>query len=181
MKICTVCKKEKPIEDFILNHEKDCRCKECYSAYFGKYRLRINTILSSAYTYHQKASNGVLSYTRDEFLKWAGTHSYLFSLYRVWLDEPDPLIKPSISRINPKLPFTLDNLQVTTRKSWYGTRQSIMRSVQQLSDDGKVISNYASISCAARAFGVTEAAIRLACIKPHRMSCGSKWRFKPVN
>jgi hypothetical protein len=150
--LCTYCIVYKPKTDFLLVNLKRryYRCMKCEHEYRKSRLGNVNRLIDSIYG-HQKEKTGQLSYTIDELSEWLATTSF-FELHRNWvLYHFSKKFTPTVLRINPKKPYTLNNLKVSIASHARTTSSQMReRKVIQLDDDENEIAIFSNARVAAQ-------------------------------
>ena len=99
-------------------------------------------------------------YSREDFYHWVFNHKDFNTLYNNWVNsEYDTNKKPSVDRLNDYLPYTFENIQLTTwgdnkeleytrRKN--GKNNKVNKAVLKYSKQGVFIEEYYSLAEAGR-------------------------------
>lgn len=125
-------------------------------------------------------------YTRDEFFYWATDQEIFFNLYDEWVKSGYKKdLVPSCDRLNDYLPYTFDNIRLTTwgennrrahfdRKNGLNNKNS--NAVIQESVEGVFVNKYYSHNEASRQTGVSQSHISKCCSGKRKTAGGFKWR-----
>jgi hypothetical protein len=131
-------------------------CIECHKI-FKKERLNhVNDFVGKIYRRNvgtaRKTGKEIL-YSLEEFLEWISKNDQFFKMYRIWVqDKQNKGLTPHIARIDPSKSYTLDNLEVLSKKQW---RRKMFKPIEQWNKEKTVlICTYDSIVEAERATGV---------------------------
>lgn len=114
---------------------------------------------------------------------WCIQQSRFNYLYRKWVKSGYiPALRPTVDRIDSKKSYTMDNLQILTRRQnetkggkYEADRTSMMKKVKQLTLSGKLIKIWDSRMEAARGLSVCATGICYAMKKPQYTYKGFKW------
>jgi len=167
-KQCGCCKKDLYIGYFhkcsggILGLQSEC--KECRKRYH-----RTTTGLAKAMLRYQRSAAKAKSYapptyTADELHVWLIAQPTFNKLFQAW-EASDYLkdIRPSVDRINDRISYRLDNIQLSTSKqniqrynkdTFDGTNTKHNHAVDMLDLGGNFIQRFHSVAAAARHLGV---------------------------
>lgn len=146
-------------------------------------------LISSIYTEQKNSSkerkHSLPNYTKEELVDWFFIQDSFNKLFEDWVASGfNKWDRPSVDRISNQLPYTLDNIQLTTFKenndrshidASNGEFQELC-SVDCFDLSSAFICTYKSIAEAARCTGLTIGAIHNACNKPNRAA--TKFLFK---
>jgi hypothetical protein len=124
-------------------------------------------------------------YTRQEFIELMLPNERLKELYLNWVESNyDYYLRPVIDRINSKLPYNKDNIQVLTmdenNKKFINDKEYSTANYKPVimcnPETGNDLCNFNSISEAARYIGVHSTSISAACI--NNFLCGGyTWKY----
>lgn len=142
-KICSLCKMEKPMSCFYRDNRSKTktmsRCKECESKDDLKYKRsragKINQLYSSMKDRYKKNVNGYINEicTKDEFFELIKKSDFDL-IYENWKNNNyEHKLSPSVDRINNKLGYTLENIQIIT-KSENSTKGNIENPIRKLKE-----------------------------------------------
>lgn len=166
MKECKDCNVVKPLNEFTKKAScKDgyeIRCKNCRSIKYNKSSLekvikkRYNTQLLNS----SKRGHLPPNYTLNQLIEWTKKQVNWLDIYEQWVkSDYDPMLAPSIDRIDTSIPYKLDNIQLMTWKeniqkgaddSKNGLVNKNQRPVRALNLDGSLHKEYPSMSEALR-------------------------------
>jgi hypothetical protein len=149
-----------------------------------KYRQTPKGVLTNIYQ-HMKSRNQEhgfppLSFTKkelhDRFLK---DNKFLY-LFDVWIASQDKWLKPSVDRIDPRKPYTMDNIQILTYREnkEKGDREKELlwgKPVKQLTMNGDLIAVHPSLKDAVRATGLSQGNISGVLSGKRNHTGGFKW------
>lgn len=191
-KQCTVCGLDFPDEEF-SGHST--QCKSCRSYGTKERRKTIVGLIRQMYngqrTSSRKRQHPLPDYDFDEFLEWVIRQPIFYELYDAWRDAgyPTKLI-PSGDRLDNRLPYTLNNIQLTT---WAANKQnqvsqykdgihlpSNARAVRQLTNEGQFIAEYPSLKTAMRSVAGHEGTtsnIAQVCSGKWKSAYGFRWEW----
>lgn len=100
--------------------EKGKKCKKCKLISDRKYRSNSRGLIIERYLglTHRSMNKGwaLPDFTRDEFLEWSMNDKAFNSIYENWITTGKKWDSPSVDRVNPELPYRLDNIEWT---SWW--------------------------------------------------------------
>lgn len=124
MKLCSKCKEIKPLTEYHLDSSKKkgvrSSCKICMNTTNRKgMKESLHVLMVDRYhkqVYNSKQRNHpVPSYSLEEFILWVDNQGNASQLYDNWKSSNYlKSLAPSVDRINSLLPYTLDNLRLTT-------------------------------------------------------------------
>lgn len=193
-KECNTCKKTKHLEDF--SPDKRCldgkqgRCRICMTTSQKEYYKTKEGLLSKLYT-RQSVSSRIRkhpkqSYSRQEFREWCLNQEIYHILYNVWVEsEYNQEFLPSIDRKDDDIPYTLENIQITT---WYKNREKLYfdkkegknnkqnQKIGQYSINGILIKEFYSQRQAERETKVNQASIQRCCTGKNKTAGGFIWK-----
>jgi hypothetical protein len=168
-KQCACCKKDLSIDNFhkysfgLLGLQNEC--KECRKRYH-----RTSIGLAKEMLRHQRAISKKRqytppTYTAEDLHVWLIAQPAFNQLFKAWeISDYTKDIKPSIDRINDRISYRLDNIQLSTSKqniqrysndTFNGTNTKHNHAVDMLDMDGNFIQRFHSVAAAARHLGVT--------------------------
>lgn len=149
----------------------------------------ITRIYSNQKTNSKRRNHSLPSYSKEEFSDWLFSQKLFHELYNTWKTsgfESD--LKPSIDREDPYLPYSFQNIRLTTwienntagnldRRT--GKNNKLGKPVQMCSPIGNhsVLREFHSQKEAERQTGIKSKSISVACYK-NTLAGGFKWRFK---
>ena len=167
-KRCYCCGNIKPIAEFNKNKSKPSghcdECKECKKVLDLTYRRSEVGLITSIYSTQKhiskKRGHTPPTYSKTQLTTFMYIHNYK-ELYTAW-EESGYIhnLVPSIDRINRKLGYSLDNIQLVTwefnnQKGREENRETYSKRVQQYSKKGELLSTFPSIVEASRATGLS--------------------------
>lgn len=193
---CRICGIEKSVNDFspekYKNTLKFVRCKSCMVKKSQKYQKTIDGVISTSYNRQKYFSKmrGMCQpkYTKQELEVYLKNNLFFQAIYDKWVASGyDKWLRPSVDRVNDFLPYSLDNILVTTWrenfkkqnqdcKSGTGTAGLRCRAVIQTTLDGVFVAEFHSISDAKRQTGITGIDSPLA--DPNKTAGGYRWIYK---
>ena len=178
MKVCSVCHINKPLSEFkkqktgALGHRADCN--ECVKRFVRSETGLINQMYSGMKARTKRKGFTPINFSKDEFIDFLNSSTPIADLYDTWVKsgyETD--LKPSVDRLDDYKGYSLDNIQVVTKKQntakYYkdvveGKNTKSTVSVLQYTLDDQFVKEHHSLSEAARSVGTTPTNIRLAAI-----------------
>lgn len=187
---CNKCNSIKFTSDFSGNRNT---CKPCVCIsnrdYWRTPKGRISQIYTTQVSSSKQRKHPLPAYSKPELLTWAYANN-LMGLIEQWkLSNYDKNLIPSVDRLNPNLPYTLDNIRLVTwqtnNEKAYQDRKTCKhitsqnRKIEQLSPAGEHIAYFDSIAMASRATGITRTNINGMCKnKPYVKSVGGYiWKY----
>lgn len=191
-----MCGIEKNIDDFTpekyKNTLKFTRCKLCMVKKSQKYQKTIDGVISLSFSRQKYFSKmrGMRppEYTKRELEMYLKNNLFFQAIYGEWVASGyDKWLRPSIDRIDDFLPYSFDNILVTTWRENFnkqiadtmnaiGTSGLKCKAIIQLSIEGEFIAEFHSISFARRQTGINGIDASLA--DPRKTAGGYKWRYK---
>lgn len=179
--LCTYCITYKPKKDFLLTNLK----RHFYRCYVCDYQHRkervgnINRLIDNIYGHQKEKLGKQPCYTVEQFSAWLATTNF-FELHRTWIVfnlEKDYV--PAVLRINPKKPYALDNLRVTTARLARLTCSHMRdRKIIQLDLDGNELAQFNNARVAAQFLGYKYYSnIHEVCKGTKGTAAGFKWRY----
>lgn len=191
-KVCTKCRAEKATTHFHRNRNTSdgvvSRCKECSNKDKDIFRKTVRGLIGSIRSEQCSSSkvrgHPLPDFTIDELYEWVTSQNNFDRLYKDWASSGyNKWLRPSTDRVDNKLPYTLDNIQLVTfeennKRSHEDAKlgnnfRSTLKPVVQYALNGDIIAEYISIAKASEATGLTIGAICIACNKREQKS--SKW------
>lgn len=168
MKLCSVCKQEKPIEEFCINKAtKDGRntfCRECAKkkkkAFSTSERGVIVTMYDSQKLSCRLRNHPMPAYTLNELQEWVFSQPNWSTLYSAWVESGyKSRMKPSVDRLDDFKTYSFDNIRLVTfreneskghkqRHLGIGTQGQVCKAVIQYDKEVKYIKRYASAALA---------------------------------
>ena len=166
-KRCYRCGKIKPLEEFNKNKSKPSghcdECRECKKELDTQYRRTELGLISGIYSTqkHTSKKRGHLApnYSKVELIDFMYKNKYI-ELYTAWVYSGYAHnLVPSIDRVDRKLPYTLNNIQLVTwefneQKGREESKETYSKRVQQYSRSGELLTIYPSIKEASRVTGL---------------------------
>lgn len=163
MKYCPLCKESKLLSEFWKNKSRKdgvhSRCKKCSIAYNKTKKGLITTMYKSQKKHSLHRKHPLPNYTKTELESFLLNNKDFNKIYLEWeKSNYYRWLVPSCDRIDDYLPYTLDNIKVTT---WW---DNMKKGHQNIKDginnkrskkiakykDGVLIKVYYSISSAGR-------------------------------
>jgi len=194
MQLCTTCSERKDLREFNKDNRKlsgySCLCKLCGSLKKKEYYKTKKGLASRMYEsqkyYSKIRKHPTPSYPKEVFVQWIMQQSEYHFIYDKWLvTNYNKDFKPSIDRINDYLPYTLENIQLTTWKENIdrghkdikdGINNKVSVAVDQFSLGDVFIRSFHSMSEANRILGVSQGGISSACKGKQITAGGYKWK-----
>lgn len=188
-KFCTKCNIEKDILNFNKNRYE---CRDCQRIYKLKYRHTIKGLLSKIYSSQKETSikrhHVPPSYTLEELTTFILKKDNFNSLFINWEKSNfNKMLVPSMDRINDYLPYTLNNILLTTwqenknkyhREHKNGINNKASVAVIGINKNtGKTIEFY-SISKASRDLNIHLGNIWDTCAGNRASAGGYYWKYK---
>ena len=166
-KRCYRCGKSKPLEEFNKNKSKPSghcdECRECKKELDTQYRRTEFGLISGIYgsQKHTSKKRGHLApnYSKAQLIDFMYKNKYI-ELYTAWVSSGYAHnLVPSIDRVDRKLPYTLNNIQLVTwefneQKGREESKETYSKRVQQYSRSGELLTIYPSIKEASRVTGL---------------------------
>ena len=166
-KRCYRCGKSKPLEEFNKNKSKPSghcdECRECKKELDLQYRRTELGLLTSIYgsQKHKSKKRGHLApnYSKAQLIDFMYKNNYI-ELYNAWVSSGYMHnLVPSIDRVDRKLSYTLNNIQLVTwefneQKGREESKETYSKRVQQYSRSGELLTIYPSIKEASRVTGL---------------------------
>jgi hypothetical protein len=155
------------------------------------YKRSINGFLTNLYSKMKYRSKGrkhpLPNFSKDEFISWAYEHGYE-TLHKNWVySEYSKDETPSVDRKKDSLPYTFDNMTLTTWKvnNAKGLRDRQVgntitwqnKTVYMFSKDKKLIRTFHSTGAAHRAVGGGQAHISDCCVGKRKSAAGYLWSY----
>ena len=191
MKTCNVCEQTKSLESFnkaTQNADGHMNlCKECEQNYRRSYKGKLIGLYKSQRCNSKRRGHPPPSYSFNEFKEWAEKNKYA-RIHSDWeKSEYQRREAPSADRLDDSLPYSLENLQLTT---WgfnddkahedfkSGALFNKQTPVAQLSKKGELLQIFPSQLAAQRATGVPQGNIGMVARKAGRKTAGGfKWEY----
>jgi len=192
MKICTKCKKTKPLSEFYKSSKKnrlESKCKACHNLLAKIYRTTKAGLVTRIYG-AQKRSSGkrghiMPAYTNCELQGWVFSQPNFNQLFNNWkASNYETNLSPSCNRLDDYKPYTLDNLELITwqennKKHWADRKNGINnkhnKAVLQYTKDGVFIMEYYSMSDASRQTKTHVSGISKCCLHERDSANGYLW------
>lgn len=196
-KICKRCNQEKPLNQFTKSAQnKDGHINECKPCKVNYVREHYRTILGRmSYIFlgqlrsSKDRGHPPPSYSKKELITW-GDSQNIASLMVAWkLSEYSKDLAPSVDRLNPDLPYSLENIRLVPWKDnndkAYEDRKACRhitkqnRKVRQRTLDGSIVAEYGSIANASRSTGIARVPINAVCSGKHhcKTAGGFLWEY----
>ena len=196
MKLCSKCKEIKPLTEYHLDRSKKkgvrSSCKICMNITNKKgLKENFNLLMTDRYrhqVFNSKARNHPLpSYSLESFLVWVNNQSHSRQLFKQWQESNySKKLAPSVDRINSLLPYTLDNIVLTTwevnnknnhKDQANGINNSNSHPIASFDEQGQLISKYHSITHASKETNISYWKVRNALLNPETSYNGLMWRY----
>lgn len=166
MKVCSQCNKTLPLDAFDLQKTgkqgRRADCKLCRKRFIRSQKGLIKECFSFQKAKSKKRGYTPPSYSEQELYEWALASPEFHLLYNDWvLSGYQSNFKPSFDRLNDRISYRLDNLQVITwnENNTKGIADQISGrnpkknlAVDMLDLSGNFIQRFHSVSAAARHF-----------------------------
>lgn len=193
--ICTKCNILKNITDFYPSKNNQVgyttRCKKCIRNQNQQYYRTKNGLISQIYGTQKNKSklrkHPQPSYTKQELHEWLFNQPNFHILFKAWEDSNySHDLVPSIDRIDDYLPYSINNIQLTTWKennsNGYKDRKNGMnnkhsKGVKQFTKDKVFINSFHSVIEASRVTGINRACINKVCLKQRKSAGNYYWEF----
>lgn len=143
--------------------------------------------------YHKQVYNSkqrnhpIPSYSLEEFILWVDNQGNATQLYDNWKSSNYlKSLAPSVDRINSLLPYTLDNIVLTTwevnnknnhKDQANGINNSNSHPIASFDEQGQLISKYHSITHASKETNISYWKVRNALLNPETSYNGMMWRY----
>lgn len=202
MKQCSKCKQIFPLDNFHAREHTSIYTGKV-KIYYGSYCKSCNTLLAlerrqSVKGMYQDIYNGQIgsskqrkhalpNYTFEELVTWIDSQPNAKELIQAWVDSGYVKnLKPSCDRLDDYLPYTLDNLQLTTWEAnalkakkdiREGTNNKQNKAVIQFTKEGVFIAQFHSIQEASRQTGCAAGNLLRCCTGKYKSSKGFKWKY----
>lgn len=192
MKQCTRCKQHLPLTSYSRGK---CTCKPCSSLITQERNKTPDGVVTMMYTNQRMTSRNMgrpePTYTLDELRAWVFSQPNWQQLYDAWIaSDYDKYTKPSCDRIDSSVLYTISNLQlVTFRDNLANQKRDNLKGlhlgkngskVRQLSKDGMLIAEHASVYIAMRHLGKnpdSSSNIHAVCKGTSKTAYGFKWEY----
>ena len=194
MKTCNVCGLTKSVDDFTRSSQNTGgythRCKSCELAYRRSYKGKLIGLYKTQRCNSKQRKHPEPNYSFSEFQIWAELHGY-GDLHTAWVNSHYLKGKaPSADRLDDTLPYTLDNLCLTT---WEANNDKAHKdfqtgklfnkhtAIRQLTKSGECVGEFVSQLAASRATGIPQGNIGVVARKTGRRKTagGFIWEFIP--
>lgn len=136
----------------------------------------------------KKCNNPIPTYTALELRGWLFNQLLFHHLYTLWVTSGyDKWQKPSVNRLNDYISYTLNNIELTTRRGnmnkyhedvRLGVNKKTSKAINQYTKQGKFIATYRSLTVAQVATGIHNAHISKVCHSIRKTAGGYIWKFK---
>ncbi len=191
MKTCTKCKTTKELSEFTKEkHTFKGSCKKCKALEAKEYRKTKNGLFSSIYNHQisnsKKRCHRSPSYKKEELKDWLFSQKLFNTLYDEWVKSNyDTNLIPSIDRKDDFLPYSIDNIQLTTWKEnnnkYKTNRTKALKIVRKLNKDGSLLKEYSSIKEANSETNIDKSSIIRCCKNKQNTAGGYLWKYKEEN
>lgn len=165
-KKCSQCGETKSLDEFAIQATgkmgRRADCKVCVKRFIRSKRGLAKTIYGQQKAKSKKRQYALPTYTEEELYVWLIRQSNFQQLYDIWvLSDYATKLKPSVDRINDRISYRLDNIQLRTMQQnvdrYYkdakaGINNKQNKAVDMLDKDGNFIQRFHSASAAARQF-----------------------------
>lgn len=178
---CVKCDTDKSPDKFCPSFLKLKRaiCKDCLRIYRNGNRKSINSVIGALYRYQKRTAQ--VDYSLEELCNWLHKKSKFFSFYRSWAEgDYAPLLIPCVVRLDFSKHFSLDNIEVVTRKNVFAkNKKDHIRKVIQMDRDGNDLATFPNAHVAGQMLNVNYMNIYSICThRSGRISCGGfRWKF----
>jgi len=188
MKQCISCNniKDDALFDSGSNQCKDCRRAAQRTIDKSKEGV-IKRIYNEQLKNSRKRSHPAPSYTSADLVEFVVSHDTYENMYSQWVDSGyNRKHRPSIDRVDALLPYTMDNIELTTwdiniKRAHTDMRQDKLKTgfnkvaVEQYTLDGLFVAGYISQLEAARATGINNTDISKAILGVSMQAGGFQW------
>ena len=168
-KKCYCCGGVKSILEFNKNKSKPSghsdECRECKKKLDSEYRRTELGLITSIYSTqkHKSKKRGHTppSYSKIQLIEFMYENNYI-KLYTEWVNsEYSHNLVPSVDRIDRRLPYTLDNIQLVTwefnnQKGREENKVVYSKQVNQYNQNGELLNTFFSISEASKITGLDQ-------------------------
>jgi hypothetical protein len=158
-KKCGMCELFLPLTAFNKNSSNNdgllYMCKTCLLAYRRSHDIKLHRIYYAQRTSSRRRGHPPPDYTLNEWCEWALCNGYT-ELHTAWVNSGHTkALAPSGDRLDNDLPYTLDNLELTTwkinnKRGWDDNKRPV--TIRRL--DGTLVCEYPSVTAAADALDV---------------------------
>lgn len=199
---CNKCGEFKSFSEFHKNkrekHGIKYTCKDCSNKYCRE-QFKINggfitkenlikRIYKSQILSSKRRNHPLPFYTKQELSDWLFNQEEFHEFYENWVKSKfKRKLVPSVDRIDDKLPYFFDNIQLMLWKENDDKAHKDMRSgklfighkpVVQYDKQGNFIAGYVSAHQASRETGINRGNISSTCRGDKKIAGGFKWNFK---
>ena len=169
MKTCRICNKPQALEQFskssVNTDGYKFQCKTCDRERHRTYEGKLLGMYHSQCASSKKRKHPAPAYVFEEFKAWAESNGYA-DLYQKWVTAGyEWRSAPSADRLKNDLPYTLDNIRLTTWKINEDKAHTDRKTgdlvnnhtpVKQLTKSGKLIKIHLSQAAASKATGIPQ-------------------------
>ena len=195
MKICTVCKEIKPLNEFYKSGRGidgiESGCKVCSSKRKKKYHRTKDGLVTTIYGGQVNRSKNKEypppTYTKQELREWLYSQKKFHELYDNWKDSGyDTMLSPSCDRTDDYKGYSLDRLQIMTWQDNFDKGQNDRRNGINNKRSKAVISiniitgeqiEYYSMHQAWRETGIFNTSISACCLGKNKSAGGFYWEY----
>jgi len=197
-KRCCNCGETKPLGEFYKDKNmKDgvgYRCKKCTSKYMRNYchskRGLITQIYGSQIQTSKNRNHPLPEYTNHQLKEWLNSQPLFHKLFDEWIKSGfNQNLTPSCDRLNDYLPYSFDNIRLTTwsknrskghRDRRNGLNNKNSKAVIGVHEDTKEVIEFYSMRSAERETGIPASNICACCLSKgyHKSAGGYKWKHK---
>jgi hypothetical protein len=195
-KVCRYCNKSKELSEFYdCNNSSDGlmrMCKECDKNKAKEYRRTLNGLITNIYG-NQVTRSKVKSfpppeYTKQELTEWLFNETNIRELFAKWVDSGfKKMTVPSIDRLDDYLPYSFDNIRLTTwkinkqkgfddRKN--GINNKASKAVIGIERTTRKIAEFYSAKQAQRELGINNSHIIQCCKGVYKSAGNYVWKYK---
>jgi hypothetical protein len=186
-KICTKCKKEKPVSDFYSSKSRPdglySYCKVCSNAnkreYYRTLKGLVHKIYGQQKSSSKKRGHQPPAYTFEALYDWFINQANYKELYNNWKNSGYTKdLAPSIDRLDDNKGYSFDNIQLIT---WYENKKKELEKhkvkANQYDLEGNYIKTYNSITDAAKYVNSAAGNVFKACRNITQTAAGFQWRL----
>lgn len=192
MKTCSRCLQQLPEEAFSKQKTGAgglrADCKKCHKLYTHSPKAVSVAMLGNQRKKSVERGHPAPDYTAAQLLSWMQVQSNYTDLFRDWESSGySTALKPSCDRIDDYLPYTLENIRLTTvadnvgryyTDAQKGINTKTAKAVLQFDLNDKFIQEFHSLSAAARSVQGIPSNINQAIIGTHSQAYGYRWETK---
>ena len=151
----------------------------------AKYRRTMKGLATNLYQKIRERSvrnNWLVSFSLMDFHEWFFSQIRMYILYKDWRESGySSKLRPSVDRIDSKLPYVFENMQVLTweENRRKGDWENSLRTTEvvQISTNGQIVAVYPSIKKAVQQTGCNQGLISACCQGRRRHTGGFVWRY----